>query len=114
MEESNNKKEEEEEKRGNNLWEKEEARKKEEEETKEENRKRESGSEHGCMIRGRLPKVSFGPAMPYPSTPCEQATLETGLQPFQGWPACRTPYDISLWGSVKGNRRKSSKMQKGN
>jgi hypothetical protein len=37
------------------------------------------------MARGihRLPKVSTGPAMPDPSTPCGQATL----QPFQGWAA---------------------------
>jgi hypothetical protein len=36
-----------------------------------------------------LPKVSPGLAMPYPSTPCRQATPETALRPFQGWPSCR-------------------------
>jgi hypothetical protein len=33
------------------------------------------------------PKVSPGPAMPYPSTPYRRTTPETALQPFQGWPA---------------------------
>jgi hypothetical protein len=34
---------------------------------------------HGRMARGGhgLPKVSLGPAMPHPSTPCERATPET-------------------------------------
>jgi hypothetical protein len=43
------------------------------------------------MARGihRLPKVSLGPAMPYPSTPFGRATPKTALQPFLGWPACR-------------------------
>jgi hypothetical protein len=27
--------------------------------------------------------------MPYPFTPCGQATPETAIQPFQGWPARR-------------------------
>jgi hypothetical protein len=36
-----------------------------------------------------LPKVSPGPAMPYPFTPCRRVTPETTLQPFQGWPARR-------------------------
>jgi hypothetical protein len=33
-----------------------------------------------------LRKVSFRPAMSYPSSPCGQATLEMVLQPFEGWP----------------------------
>jgi hypothetical protein len=36
-----------------------------------------------------LPKVSFGPAMPDPSTPCGRATPETTFRPFQGWPSHR-------------------------
>jgi hypothetical protein len=38
------------------------------------------------MARGAhgLPKVSAGPAMPYPSTYSGQATPETALCPFQG------------------------------
>ena len=38
------------------------------------------------MARGGhgLPKVSPGPAMPDPSTPCGRATPETALRPFQG------------------------------
>jgi hypothetical protein len=46
---------------------------------------------HGRMARGGygLPKVSPGPAMLDPSTPCGQATPERALQPFQGWPARR-------------------------
>jgi hypothetical protein len=36
-----------------------------------------------------LTKVSFGPAMLYPSTPCGRATPQTALQPFQGWLARR-------------------------
>ena len=42
---------------------------------------------HGCMARGGHGnlKVSPGPAMPYLSTPCGQAILETALWPFQGW-----------------------------
>jgi hypothetical protein len=43
-----------------------------------------------------LPKVSLGPNMHYTSTPCEQATPETALQPFHGWPAYRTG---GLWPS---------------
>jgi hypothetical protein len=48
-------------------------------------------SDHGRIARGGhgLPKVSPGPAMAYPSTPCGRATSETGLQPFQGWPSRR-------------------------
>jgi hypothetical protein len=44
------------------------------------------------MARGDhgLPKVSPGPAMPYPSMPYRQATPETALQPFMGW----TPHAI--------------------
>jgi hypothetical protein len=30
-------------------------------------------------------KVSAGPAMPYPSTPCGQATPETALHLFHEW-----------------------------
>jgi hypothetical protein len=46
---------------------------------------------HGSMAMGGhgLPKVLPGPAMPYPSTPCRQATPITALWPFQGWPAHR-------------------------
>jgi hypothetical protein len=46
---------------------------------------------HGHMARGghRLPKFSPRPAMPFPSTPCGRATLETALQLFQGLPACK-------------------------
>jgi hypothetical protein len=32
-----------------------------------------------------LPKVSLGPAMPYPSTSCGRETPEKALWPFQGW-----------------------------
>jgi hypothetical protein len=44
---------------------------------------------HGRMARGShgIPKVSLGPALLDPSTPCGRATPETALQPFQGWPA---------------------------
>ena len=45
--------------------------------------RRMAGGGHG------LPKVSPGLAMPNPSTPCGQATTETALWPFLGWPACR-------------------------
>jgi hypothetical protein len=43
------------------------------------------------MARGGhgLPKVSPGPAMPYPSTPCGWTTPETALRLFQEWPARR-------------------------
>jgi hypothetical protein len=43
------------------------------------------------MARGidGLPKVSPGPAMPNPSTPCRQSTPEKAIQPFLGWPARR-------------------------
>jgi hypothetical protein len=43
------------------------------------------------MARGGqgLTKVSLGPAMSYPSTPCGLATLETTLWSFQGWLARR-------------------------
>jgi hypothetical protein len=46
-------------------------------------------SNHGRMARGGhgLPKVSSGPTMPDPSTPCGQAIPELNLRPFQGWPA---------------------------
>jgi hypothetical protein len=33
-----------------------------------------------------LPKVSPGPAMPDPSTPCGRATPETALHQFLVWP----------------------------
>jgi hypothetical protein len=36
-----------------------------------------------------LPKVSSGPALPNPSTPCGRATPETALRPFRRWPAHR-------------------------
>jgi hypothetical protein len=36
-----------------------------------------------------LPKVSPGPALPYPSMPCGRATPETAFQPFRRWPAHR-------------------------
>jgi hypothetical protein len=36
-----------------------------------------------------LPKVSPGPAMPYPSMACGQAIPEAIIQSFQGWPARR-------------------------
>jgi hypothetical protein len=44
-----------------------------------------------CMAMGGhgLPKVSLGPPMPCPSTPCGRATPETALRPFQGWPTRR-------------------------
>jgi hypothetical protein len=48
---------------------------------------------HGRMARGghELPKVSLGPTMPDPSTPCGQAICFTSFpRPFQGWPTCRT------------------------
>jgi hypothetical protein len=38
---------------------------------------------------GGLLKLSLEPAMPNSSTPCRQATSETALWPFQGWPAHR-------------------------
>jgi hypothetical protein len=45
--------------------------------------------DHGRMTRGGHgpPKVSLGPAMLYPSTPCGRATPETALWPFQRRPA---------------------------
>jgi hypothetical protein len=41
-----------------------------------------SSKKQGSMARGGhgLPKFSTGPAMPYPSTPCGRATLETKWQ----------------------------------
>ena len=43
------------------------------------------------MTRGGhgLPKVSPGPALPYPSTPCRRATPERALWPFLGCPTLR-------------------------
>jgi hypothetical protein len=48
------------------------------------------GEIHRQMATGGygLPKVSPGPALSYPSTPCGWATPETALWPFLGWPAC--------------------------
>jgi hypothetical protein len=50
------------------------------------------------MTRGihGLPKVSPGAAMADPSTLCGQATPETTLRSFLGWPACRAG---GLWPS---------------
>ena len=47
--------------------------------------------EYGRTARGghELPKVSPRPSIFYPSPPCRQATPETALQPFQGWPTCK-------------------------
>jgi hypothetical protein len=47
---------------------------------------------YGCMARGGHghPKISPGPAMPYPSMPCGRTTSETALQrglPVGRWPA---------------------------
>jgi hypothetical protein len=44
--------------------------------------------QHRLMAWGGhgLPKVSPGPAIPYPSTPCGQTTPKTSLQLPQGWP----------------------------
>ena len=46
---------------------------------------------HRRMARGGhvLPKVSPGPALPDPSTPCGRATPKTALQLFLRWPARR-------------------------
>jgi hypothetical protein len=43
------------------------------------------------MARGGhgLPKVTPGPSMPYPFTPCGWATPKTALQLFLGWPTHR-------------------------
>jgi hypothetical protein len=48
-------------------------------------------SNHRRMARGGhgLPKVSPEPTMPYPSSPCGQATPQTALRSVPGWPACR-------------------------
>jgi hypothetical protein len=69
---------------------------------------------HRRMARGLhgLPKVSPGPAMPYPSTLCGWAIALTAFWPFEGWPArrvgsqgasftpsdatCRTPMFITV------------------
>jgi hypothetical protein len=42
----------------------------------------------GKHIHG-LPKVSYGPAMPNPYTPCGRATPQMALRLFGGWPAHR-------------------------
>jgi hypothetical protein len=72
---------------------------------------------HGHTARGGhgLPKVSLGPAIPYHSTPCRQATSETTLWPFEGSPARRsgglrpfsTHLDTPRRTPLKGNARKS-------
>jgi hypothetical protein len=71
------------------------------------------------------PKVSLGPTMPYPSKPCGQATPETALRPFQGWPRCRasglrlssihldTPRHMSM-SKVKGQRPKAKEVESKN
>jgi hypothetical protein len=41
-------------------------------------------------------KISVGPTMPDPSSPCRRTIPETALRAFQGWPACRAG---SLWPS---------------
>jgi hypothetical protein len=53
--------------------------------------KRPQSQKHSRMARGGhgLPKVSPGPAMPNPSTPCERETPETALRLFQGCPTHR-------------------------
>jgi hypothetical protein len=42
----------------------------------------------GRGIQG-LPKVSYGPAMPDPYTPCGRVTPQTAIRPVGGWPARR-------------------------
>jgi hypothetical protein len=67
---------------------------------------------HGRRSMGGhgLPKVSTGPAMPYPSPPCGRATPDTALRQFQGKPthraaACghllplRISHAVRLWPS---------------
>jgi hypothetical protein len=51
----------------------------------------ETDFDQSLMARGihGVPKVSPGPAMLDPSTPCERATPETALRLFLGWPARR-------------------------
>jgi hypothetical protein len=53
--------------------------------------KTEGEGSHGRMARGGhgLPKVATGPAMPNSFMTWGRATIETALQPFQGWPAHR-------------------------
>jgi hypothetical protein len=48
-------------------------------------------SRQACLARGLhgLPRVSPGPALRNPSTPCRRATPETAFRPFRGWPAHR-------------------------
>jgi hypothetical protein len=60
--------------------------------------------------------------MPDPSTPCGQATTETALQPFLGWPARRAaacghilrswiPYAVRAWFNLPvGDRLTSAKQ----
>jgi hypothetical protein len=52
-------------------------------------RKHIGGVGHGRMARcgHGLPKVSPGPAKPYPSMPWGRVTPETALLSFLGWPA---------------------------
>jgi hypothetical protein len=77
--------------------------------------------ESGHVARGGhgVPKVLIGPAMPYPSTPCRQATPETALRPFQRWPTHRagglwpysTPSDTCCGGRkerVRGAMRRDA------
>jgi hypothetical protein len=49
------------------------------------------GQKQARMAKGihGLPKVSPGPALSNPSTPCGRATPKTALWPFLGWSACR-------------------------
>jgi hypothetical protein len=56
------------------------------------------------MRRGgpRLPKVSPRPAMPYPSTPCGQATPKTAFSSFRGWPAASPRPSFSLMDTPGG------------
>jgi hypothetical protein len=68
------------------------------------------GERHGRMTRGGqgLPKVSTGPAMPYPFTPWEQATPETaasGVAHPQGWRPAAVFYPLghpTPYAMVKG------------
>jgi hypothetical protein len=55
------------------------------------NRTRDDMTRHGRMARRGhgLPKVSPGPALPYPSSPCGRATPEMALRPLQRGPARR-------------------------
>jgi hypothetical protein len=54
---------------------------------------------YGHMARGghELPNVSLGTAMPNLSSPCGQASPETALQPFQGWPTRRAGGSVAVF-----------------